>query len=62
MVLWNAGDIIGALTDTMEEESLKEGWRRLGGAFSPPDNQSIFFGRAVLAKRGSHPVQELIQS
>jgi len=36
MVFWNAGEIIGASTDTMEEESLKEGWRRLGGAFSPP--------------------------
>lgn len=36
MVFWNAGEIIGASTDTMEEESLTEGWRRLGGAFSPP--------------------------
>jgi len=62
MVFWNAGEIIGASTDTMEEESLKEGWRRLGGAFSPPDNQSTFFGRAALAKRGSRPGQELIQS
>ena len=62
MVFWNAGEIIGASTDTMEEESLKEGWRRLGGAFSPPDNRSIFFGRVVLARRGNRPLRELIPS
>ena len=43
MVFWNAGEIIGASTDTMEEESLKEGWRRLGGAFSLPLTNTYFF-------------------
>ena len=62
MVLWNAGEIIGASTDTMEEESLKEDGEDWGVHFRPPDNQSTFFGRAALAKRGSRPGQELIQS
>src|SRR5882724_4569136 len=34
--VWCAGDIIGASTDTMAEESLKGGCRRLGGVFSAP--------------------------
>jgi hypothetical protein len=45
MVFWNAGEIIGASTDTMEEESLEEGWRRLGGAFSIPLPSRLFFSR-----------------
>ena len=36
MVVWCAGGIDGASADTMEKEGLKEGWRRLGGIFSPP--------------------------
>jgi hypothetical protein len=36
MVVWCVGEIAGASADTMEEENLEPGWRRLGGAFSPP--------------------------
>ncbi len=35
-VIWYAGEIIGASTDTMAEENLKGGCRRLGGVFSAP--------------------------
>jgi hypothetical protein len=63
MVFWTAGEIIGASTDSMEEESCKEGWRRLEGAFSlPPDKRPIFFGSAVSAKHGSRPAPERIRS
>jgi hypothetical protein len=63
MVVWYAGAITGASADTMEDESLKEGWRRLGGAFSlPPDKRPIFFGCAVSAKRGSRLAPERIRS
>lgn len=36
MVVWYASAITDGLADTMEEENTKSGWRRLGGAFSPP--------------------------
>jgi len=36
MVARCIGEITGASADNMEEENLKEGWRRLGGAFSLP--------------------------
>ena len=51
MVFWNAGGIIGASPDSMEEESLKEGWRRLGGVFSiPPGRRFYFFREGGLSK------------
>ena len=62
MVVWCAGGIDGASADTMEKEGLKEGWRRLGGAFSPPDQMIIFFGRVVSAKPGSRPAPKRIRS
>jgi hypothetical protein len=43
MVVWHASAITGASADTMEDESLKEGWRRLGGAFSPPLTSGLSF-------------------
>lgn len=61
MVVWYADGIIGAAADTMEDENLEEGWRRLGGAFSPP-NLSIFFEMTVSARRGSRPAPNRIQS
>jgi hypothetical protein len=63
MVVWHASAITGASADTMEDESLKEGWRRLGGVFSLPPVTSgfIFFGKAVSAKRGSRPAPKRIQ-
>ena len=51
MVVWHASAITGGSADTMEEENLKEGWRRLGGAFSPPpDERIIFFAESGLSK------------
>ena len=45
MVVWHASAITGASADTMEEENLKPGWRRLGGAFSIPPTSGLFFSR-----------------
>ena len=45
MVVWHASAITGGSADTMEEENLKPGWRRLGGAFSPPD-EGLSFSKA----------------
>jgi hypothetical protein len=61
MVVWCAGGIDGASADTMEKEGLKEGWRRLGGVFSPPLTSGLLFpgGRseqsAVAALHQSEP-------
>jgi hypothetical protein len=44
MVVWYAGAITGASGGTMEKEGLKEGWRRLGGIFSPPLTGTYFRG------------------
>jgi hypothetical protein len=44
MVVWYASAITGGSADTMEEENLKPGWRRLGGAFSPPLSGLSFSG------------------
>src|SRR5882762_9104606 len=41
-VIWYAGEIIGASTDTMAEENLKGGCRRLGGMFSAPPRKLLF--------------------
>jgi hypothetical protein len=49
MVVWCAGEIDGGSADTMEKERLKEGWRRLGGIFSPPLTDTYFF-RGGLSK------------
>jgi len=62
MVVWCAGGIDGASADTMEKEGLKEGWRRLGGEFSPPLRWTIFFESAVSAKRGNRPAPKRIRS
>src|SRR5882724_9601628 len=43
VVVWRAGEIIGALTDIMAEQSLQGGCRRLGGMFSAPRGSSYFF-------------------
>ena len=45
VVVWYAGEIIGASTDTMAEESLKGGCRRLGGMFSAPLRKLSFLPR-----------------
>jgi hypothetical protein len=41
MVVWYAGAIIGASADTMAEENLKGGCRRLGDMFSAPPQRTI---------------------
>jgi hypothetical protein len=50
MVVWHASAITGGSADTMEEENLKPGWRRLGGAFSPPPRADYFFRESGLSK------------
>jgi len=45
MVVWHASAITGGSADTMEEEDLKSGWRRLGGAFSTPLTAVLFLPR-----------------
>lgn len=50
MVVWYADGIIGAAADTMEDENLEEGWRRLGGAFSLPLQEDYFFREGGLSK------------
>ncbi len=63
MVVWYASAITCGSADTMEEENLKPGWRRLGGAFSiPPDKRIIFLAEPALANRGSRPAPKRIQS
>jgi hypothetical protein len=63
MVVWYASGITGGSAGTMEEENLKSGWRRLGGAFSiPPDKRTIVFAEAALAKPGSRPAPKRIRS
>lgn len=50
MVVWYAGEISGASTDTMAEESLEERCRRLGGVFSAPPRAVYFFRKGGLSK------------
>ena len=50
MVVWCASGIDGASADTMEKEGLKEGWRRLGGVFSPPLQAAYCFREGGLSK------------
>ena len=51
MVVWYASAITGGSADTMEDESLKEGWRRLGGVFLlPPDERIYLFRESGLSK------------
>lgn len=45
MDVWYTGAITSGSADTMEEENLKQGWRRLGGAFSPPE-EGLSFSKA----------------
>lgn len=50
MVAWYASAIADGSADTMEEENLKSGWRRLGGAFSPPMTRGYLFRESGLSK------------
>lgn len=50
MVVWYAGEIIGASTDTMADEGLKVGCRTLGGVFSAPPRAAYFFRKRGLSK------------
>jgi len=47
VVVWCAGEIIGALTDIMAEQEPPRGMRRLGGMFSAPLRKLSFLPQRV---------------
>ena len=51
MVVWYAAEIIGASADTMEEEGLKGGCRRLGVCFRHPRGELSFLARWWVQQR-----------